>query len=107
MVHRNDQCWLIEQPLLDSISFAGLHFLIDADRYLEKIHTKLGFPVFLGRVAILTARSAAAVVMPFGSTPGVMRWLPTLLRPSSPISCTQRAFHPALWALAFARQSVS
>jgi hypothetical protein len=49
MVHRNERYWLIEQPLLDSISFAGLHFLIDADRYLEKINTKLGFPVFLGR----------------------------------------------------------
>jgi hypothetical protein len=49
MVHRNERCWLIGQPLLDSISFAGLHFLIDADRYLEKINTKLGFPVFLGR----------------------------------------------------------
>ena len=48
-VHRNERCWLIEQPLLDSISFAGLHFLIDADQYLEKINTKLGFPVFLGR----------------------------------------------------------
>ena len=48
-VYRNESCWLIEQALLDSISFAGLHFLIDADRYLEKINTKLGFPIFLGR----------------------------------------------------------
>lgn len=48
-VHRNENSWLMEQTLLDSLSFAGLHFLIDADRYLEKINTKLGFPVFLGR----------------------------------------------------------
>lgn len=51
-VHRNEKHWLIEQPLLDNISFAGLHFLIDADQYLEKINTKLGFPVFLGRGCI-------------------------------------------------------
>jgi hypothetical protein len=51
-VVRNANRWLMEQPLLDSLSFAGLHFLIDADRYLEKINTKLGFPVFLGRGCI-------------------------------------------------------
>lgn len=51
-VVRNPNRWLIEQPLLDSLSFAGLPFLIDADRYLEKINTKLGFPVFLGRGCI-------------------------------------------------------
>jgi len=49
---RNPNRWLMEQPLLDSLSFAGLHFLIDADRYLEKINAKLGFPVFLGRGCI-------------------------------------------------------
>ncbi len=51
-VQRNERRWLMEQPLLDTLSFSGLRFLIDADRYLEKINTKLGFPIFLGRGCI-------------------------------------------------------
>ncbi len=48
-VVRNNHSWLIDQPLLDSLSFADLDRLIDADLYLEKINSKLGFPLFLGR----------------------------------------------------------
>ena len=48
-VVRNPHTWLIEQPQLDTLSFAGLRFLIDADLYLAKCEAKLGFPLFLGR----------------------------------------------------------
>jgi hypothetical protein len=48
-LQRSENCWLMTSQLLDTLSFAGLHFLVDAARYLEKINTKLGFPVLLGR----------------------------------------------------------
>ncbi|MBM9536006.1 hypothetical protein [Desulfobulbus alkaliphilus] len=48
--------WLADGPLLTSLSFAGLEYLIDADRYVEKIETKLGFPVFLGRGCVFDCR---------------------------------------------------
>ena len=48
-VRRNDRAWLMAQPLLDTLSFARLDLLVDADRYLEKLAGRLGFPLFLGR----------------------------------------------------------
>jgi hypothetical protein len=48
-VRRSACSWLITQPLLDTLSFARLDLLVDADRYLEKLAGRLGFPVFLGR----------------------------------------------------------
>jgi len=51
-VQRNPNHWLITPSLLDELSFSRLDFLIDADRYVEKINTKLGFPIFVGRGCI-------------------------------------------------------
>lgn len=41
--------WIIDQQLLDTISFARIDLLHDANRYLTKINTILGFPLFIGR----------------------------------------------------------
>lgn len=46
---RSAQRWLIDQATLEGISFTDLSPLIDADRYVEKINGKLGFPLMLGR----------------------------------------------------------
>jgi len=48
-VRRTPDHWLITASQLDRLSFAGLDALIDADSYLDKINSKLGFPLFLGR----------------------------------------------------------
>ena len=56
MILRSETCWLADRALLDTVSFAGLNYLIDADRYVEKIEAKLGFPVFLGRGCVFDCR---------------------------------------------------
>lgn len=48
-IRRNENRWLMTPQLLDSLCFSGIRFLVDAERYFEKINTKLGFPVLLGR----------------------------------------------------------
>jgi len=48
-IRRSEKHWLMEQPLFDSLAFADCSCLVDAPRYFEKINTKLGFPVLLGR----------------------------------------------------------
>ncbi len=48
-VVRNAQAWLIDQPTLEGICFTDLSPLIDAECYVEKINSKLGFPLMLGR----------------------------------------------------------
>lgn len=39
----------MEQPLIDALRFADLSPLIDAERYIDKINAKLGFPLLIGR----------------------------------------------------------
>ncbi len=56
MIMRSATSWLADGPLLASLSFAGLEYLIDADRYVEKIDAKLGFPLFLGRGCVFDCR---------------------------------------------------
>ena len=41
--------WLIDQQLLDTISFARIDLLQDSNQYLTKINDILGFPLFIGR----------------------------------------------------------
>jgi hypothetical protein len=56
MIMRSTTSWLADRPLLSSLSFAGLEYLIDAERYVEKIEAKLGFPLFLGRGCVFDCR---------------------------------------------------
>lgn len=44
--------WQADCRLLDQLSFAGLDFMADSDRYLAAIEPVLGFPVFIGRGCI-------------------------------------------------------
>lgn len=48
-VRRSERLWLMEQPLFDALCFADLSPLIDAERYIDKINAKLGFPLLIGR----------------------------------------------------------
>ncbi len=48
-IRRSKSHWLMEQPFFDSLAFADCSCLLDAKRYFEKINTKLGFPLLLGR----------------------------------------------------------
>ena len=41
--------WLIDQQLLNTISFARIDLLHDSNHYFTKINTILGFPLFIGR----------------------------------------------------------
>jgi hypothetical protein len=46
---RNDRAWLMDASTLESIAFGDLRFLVDSPRYIDKINTRLGFPLMLGR----------------------------------------------------------
>jgi hypothetical protein len=48
-IRRSERVWLMEQPLFDALRFADLSPLIDANRYIDKINAKLGFPLLIGR----------------------------------------------------------
>lgn len=41
--------WLIDQQLLNTMSFARIDLLEDANQYFTKINAILGFPLFIGR----------------------------------------------------------
>jgi hypothetical protein len=45
----NDQRWLMDARTLDTMAFGELNFLIDSGRYIDRINTRLGFPLMLGR----------------------------------------------------------
>lgn len=51
-VRRNDSTWLIDQKLFDQLTFTDCSHLLDADIYIDKINSKLGFPLLLGRGCI-------------------------------------------------------
>ncbi|WP_028583360.1 hypothetical protein [Desulfogranum mediterraneum] len=53
---RSSGQWLIDRDTLDSISFARLDLLHDWPLYLEKINSKLGFPLFIGRGCVFNCR---------------------------------------------------
>ena len=48
-VQRSRACWLMEQPLLDTLSYARLDVLVDADLYIKNLAGQLGWALFLGR----------------------------------------------------------
>ncbi len=48
-VVRNDHAWLIDAQTLESMAFGDLRPLIDSECYIDKISTRLGFPLMLGR----------------------------------------------------------
>jgi len=49
VIRRSERTWLIGQQQLDQLAFGDCSYLIDAELYIEKINTKLGFPLLLGR----------------------------------------------------------
>ncbi len=54
--HADTQPWLIDQSLLNDLSYARLDFLEDSSLYLEKIRSILGFPLFLGRGCVFNCQ---------------------------------------------------
>jgi hypothetical protein len=80
---RSEGHWLMEQPLFDSLAFADCSCLVDAPRYFEKINTKLGFPVLLGRGCVFDCEycggSRHAFQLHSGRTKPVTRSLAAIL----------------------------
>jgi len=82
-IRRSEEHWLMEQPLFDSLAFADCSCLVDAPRYFEKINTKLGFPVLLGRGCVFDCEycggSRHAFRLHSGRSKPVTRSLPAIL----------------------------
>ena len=82
-IRRSEEHWLMEQPLFDSLAFADCSCLVDAPRYFEKIKTKLGFPVLLGRGCVFDCEycggSRHAFRLHSGRSTPVTRSLPAIL----------------------------
>ena len=82
-VRRSRTTWLIDQPLFDRLAFADCASLVDADRYVEKIATKLGFPLLIGRGCVFDCEycggSRHAFRLHSGRTRPIVRAIPSIL----------------------------
>jgi len=82
-IRRSEGHWLIDQPLFDRLAFGDCSCLIDAERYFERINTKLGFPLLLGRGCVFDCEycggSRHAFRLHSGRTKPVTRTVPAIL----------------------------
>jgi len=82
-IRRSGRTWLIDQPLFDRLAFGDVSCLIDAERYFERIDTKLGFPLLLGRGCVFDCEycggSRHAFRLHSGRTRPITRGTPAIL----------------------------
>ncbi|NLX19078.1 MAG: hypothetical protein GXY53_07335 [Desulfobulbus sp.] len=82
-VRRNSAMWLINQQLFDQLAFTDCSCLLDAELYIDKINTILGFPLLLGRGCIFDCAycggSRHAFRLHSGRALPVVRSLPSVL----------------------------
>ncbi len=70
VVRASASTWLIDQKTLDGLSFAKLEYLVDYDLYLEKVESKLGFPIFIGRGCVYNCDYCGGSCRAFGRHSG-------------------------------------
>lgn len=82
-VRRSGTTWLIDQALFDRLAFADCTSLVDGERYFEKIATRLGFPLLVGRGCVFDCEycggSRHAFRLHSGRTRPIVRAIPSIL----------------------------